>query len=161
MSFYQYLIKKQLNFKLALLLLGILMTGAVFLAGQKYLFLKGEINNLTKTETAVTEEINQEKVVYIIDFGAGKTKSYRIIPDQGATVFSLLESLAGKENFTVSSTFYKDVGVLVQSIDGIKNGADNKYWQYWVNGDLPMVAADKKEVKTGDKVEWRFAPSDF
>jgi len=26
---------------------------------------------------------------------------------------------------------------------------------------LPMTAADKKEIKGGDKVEWKFAPSLF
>jgi len=49
----------------------------------------------------------------------------------------------------------------VENIDGVKNGTDNKYWQYWVNGELPMVSADKKEVKKGDEVEWKFGPAEF
>ena len=75
------------------------------------------------------------------------------------TVFSLLEKLAQRENFKIEFTIYKEMGVLVESIDGVHNGTDNKYWQYWVNGELPMVAADKKEIKEGDKVEWKFASS--
>ena len=53
------------------------------------------------------------------------------------------------------------MGVLVENIDGVKNGTENKYWQYWVNGELPMVAADKKEVENGNKIEWKFAPVSF
>jgi hypothetical protein len=53
------------------------------------------------------------------------------------------------------------MGVLVKSIDGVENGTDNKYWQYWVNGELPMVAADKKEVEAGDRIEWKFESSPF
>jgi hypothetical protein len=53
------------------------------------------------------------------------------------------------------------MGVFIESIDEVKNGTENKYWQYWVNGELPMVAADKYRVKSGDRVEWKFAPSPF
>jgi hypothetical protein len=53
------------------------------------------------------------------------------------------------------------MGVLVESIDGIKNGTGNKYWQYWINGELPMVSADKQEVKNEDKIEWKFDFADF
>ena len=141
------------------------MVGVICLVSQKYLSLKEEVNNLTETEAALVERITegaaQEKIVYIINFGDGNVKSYRVVPDKDSTVFSLLDRLAKEENFPVNSTFYKDMGVLVESIDGIRNGTDNKYWQYWVNGDLPMVAADKKEVKANDKIEWKFAPSDF
>lgn len=165
MSFYQYLIKRQINSKLVLFILGVLLTGTICLVGQKYLSLKEEVNNLTKTEAALIEriarEVAQENVVYIINFGNGNVKSYRVVPDKDSTVFSLLNKLSKEENFPVNSTFYKDMGILVESIDGIQNGTDNKYWQYWVNGDLPMVAADKKEVKANDKIEWRFAPSNF
>jgi len=72
-----------------------------------------------------------------------------------------LEELAKRENFKVESKVYEGMGVFVESIDGVKNGTEKKYWQYWVNSELPPVAADKKEVKKGDKVEWKFAPSPF
>ncbi len=44
----------------------------------------------------------------------------------------------------------------MESIAGVPNGKDGKYWQYYVNDKLGEVAADKKEVKAGDRVEWRF-----
>jgi len=48
------------------------------------------------------------------------------------------------------------MGVFIESINGVKNGTDGRYWQYWVNDKLGEVAADKKEIKGGDKIEWRF-----
>jgi len=82
-------------------------------------------------------------------------------PSESLTVFSLLEKLAQRENFKIEFTIYEGTGALVESIDGVRNGTDNKYWQYWLNEELPMTAADKKEIKGGDKVEWKFAPSSF
>jgi len=165
MAFYQYLSKKHLNPKLGWIILGILIIGIIFIVSQEFILFNKEISSLNQIETAnitsIAKQITQQKVFYTIDFGGGNVKSYRIVPKENSTVFSLLEELAKRENFRLEWKIYKDMGVFVESIDGIKNGTDNKYWQYWVNGELPMVAADKKEVKKGDKIEWKFAPSSF
>jgi len=163
MTLYQCFNKK-LNSKGAGIILGVLIILLIYLFSQEYLRLQNEIFSLAQTEANVkkiTREIIQERVLYVIDFGDGNIKSYWLILPGNSTVFSLLGELAQRENFKVESRMYKEVGVFVESIDGIKNGTDNKYWQYWVNGELPMVAADKKEVKKGDKIEWKFAPSSF
>jgi len=49
----------------------------------------------------------------------------------------------------------------VESIDRVKNGINNKYWQYWVNDELPMVSADKMQLEKDDVVEWKFEPIVF
>ncbi|KPJ57529.1 hypothetical protein AMJ49_00155 [Parcubacteria bacterium DG_74_2] len=165
MTFYQYLIKKQLNSKLTGIILGFLIIGIIFIVSQEFIFFKKEISSLTQIETisieGVTKRLGEEKTLYTINFGEGNVKSYQIVPSGNSTAFSLLEELAQRENFQLEITLYKEMGVFVESIDGVRNGTDNKYWQYWVNGELPMVAADKKDVKKGDKVEWKFAPSTF
>lgn len=56
---------------------------------------------------------------------------------------------------------YGDMGVLVEQIGNYKNGAENKYWQYFVNGAQPMVGADKYILQNNDQVEWRFSASQF
>jgi hypothetical protein len=119
------------------------------------------LNQEASLSESLLKQREQKKVLYLIDKGNDKINSYQIVPPQNSTVFSLLEELAQRENFKIEFTFYKDMGVLVKSIDGVENGTDNKYWQYWVNGELPMVAADKKEVKGDDKVEWKFATTQF
>ena len=159
------MLKSNLNLKLVGIILGILLIGMVSLIRVESISTEREINNLLKAETANSEilakQLAQEKVVYVIDKGDGNPKSYQIVLSDNSTVFSLLEELARKESFQVESKIYEGMGVFVESIDGVKNGTENKYWQYWVNGQLPMVAADKKEVENGNKIEWKFAPVSF
>jgi hypothetical protein len=114
-----------------------------------------------KASQAALEEIIEGRVLYVIDNGEGQVQDYQIVPSADSTVFSLLKELAHKENFEVESKVYEGMGVFVESIAGVKNGTNNKYWQYWVNDELPMVAADKKEIKGGDKIEWKFVPAEF
>lgn len=158
------MLKRKINSKLAWIIVGILLIGVFYLLSSEFLSINREMKDLI-SEIAISEskirKIQQEKVSYIIDKGNQNINSYQISLSQNSTVFSLLEELAEKENFKVESKVYQEMGVFVESIDGVKNGTDNKYWQYWVNGELPMVAADKKEVKGGDKVEWKFAPASF
>lgn len=47
-------------------------------------------------------------------------------------------------------------GMLVESIDGVKNGTASKYWLYSVNGKESTVAAAEYIVKPSDRIEWKF-----
>ena len=159
------MLKSKLNSKLVGIILGILVVGVIYLVREEYVLTEKEINNLVRLETVsserMLEQVTQKRVLYIIDRGDGNVSSYQIISSENSTVFSLLEELTKRENFKIESTIYEGMGVLVENIDGVRNGTDNKYWQYWLNGELPMIAADKKEIKEGDRVEWKFAPSLF
>lgn len=145
------------------IIFGILAIGIIFLVGIEYKLTLGEINELSEkiasSETILREF--KERTVYIIDKGDVNLLSYQIVPAENSTVFSLLEKLAQRENFEIEYKTYEGMGVFVESIAGLKGGNDNKWWQYWVNGELPQVSADKKEVKSGDKIEWKFAPASF
>lgn len=81
---------------------------------------------------------------------------YTISESGTTTVFDALKSYSGNNKINLKYSNNSKYGVFVESIMGIKNGDDGKYWQYYVNDKLGDVAADKKEVKSGDKVEWRF-----
>lgn len=159
------MLQRKINSKLAWVVLVAFLVGVIYLFSIEFLFFRQEIKDLTQEEKNITEviikKIQQEKVLYIIDKENGNINSYQISLPQNSTVFSLLEELAKRENFKVESKVYEGMGVFVESIDGVKNGTENKYWQYWLNSELPPVAADKKEVKKGDKIEWKFAPSPF
>lgn len=75
--------------------------------------------------------------------------------DSGSNVFSGLLIYAKDNNFEVEYNNY-DYGVLVESIKGIRNGDEGKSWIYYVNGIFGDVAADKKILKEGGIVEWKF-----
>ena len=107
------------------------------------------------------QEIVEKRVLYIIKKGKDEVLQYQIAPVSDSTVFSLLEELSKQKNFEISYKIYPEIGVFVESIDGLVNGTDGKYWQYWVNNELPMVAADNLPVKEGDVVEWKFEASKF
>jgi hypothetical protein len=159
------MLKIKINSKLAWIILGIWAIGVIYLIGKEFRLTQREIKDSSQKEADISEsilrQIQQERVLYLIDKGNGNIDSYQIVPSPNSTVFSLLEKLAQRENFNIEFTFYEEMGVFIKSIDEAKNGQDNKYWQYWINDELPMVSADKKEVKEGDKVEWKFAPSPF
>jgi len=103
----------------------------------------------------------KNKVLYIIDKGEGERKTWRVVPEKNETVCSLLQKLAKKENISLSIKYFKGMGAFVESIEGLKNGKNGKYWLYFVNGKLANTACDKMRVKKGDVVEWKFAPSPF
>ena len=61
----------------------------------------------------------------------------------------------------ISFQEHEDMGVLIEAIEGQQNGQDNKYWLYYVNGEMPMTSADQQKIKPGDVVEFRFEESAF
>lgn len=106
--------------------------------------------------SASLQDLEKAEVVYIINKGGGEISAYNMAGiSERETVFSLLERTAADNSFSFNVKQY-DFGVLIEEIGGLKNGDNNKYWQYWVNDVLGEVAADKKEIKAGDRVEWRF-----
>jgi hypothetical protein len=103
----------------------------------------------------------QGEVPYIINYGEGDIEEYRLDFSENSTVFSLLEELAERENFEIETTLYPEMGIFVKSIGGAEGGTDDKWWQYWINNNLGEVAADKKVLKAGDIVEWKFEAPEF
>lgn len=99
-----------------------------------------------KTDTVIEEnESNNANISYIFD---GK--------EANANVFSELQKYAAENNIEIKYNNNYDFGVFIESINGVKNGDGGKYWQYYVGGVLGDVAADKKALKKGEGVEWRF-----
>ncbi|MDZ7798626.1 MAG: DUF4430 domain-containing protein [Patescibacteria group bacterium] len=79
---------------------------------------------------------------------------------KGETVFDVLEK-ADKDELLDITIEESDFGVLIKEIDGYKNGEKNKYWMYYVNGEMPMVGVDSFELSAGDEVEFKFEKSSF
>ena len=78
----------------------------------------------------------------------------------GDTLLQLLQTVNAQDSeLQLSTKIYAGLGVLVESMHGVKNGTDKKYWQYKVGGVMPQVGADVYKLKNGDSVEWFFATS--
>jgi hypothetical protein len=102
------------------------------------------------------EKSNQTSVRIEI-VGDGWTISDNLVAYKEETAFSLLERCSVKNGFTVTSTYYTQFdSTLIDSINNAAGGTDGKYWQYYVNGQLPNVGADKCLISNGDSVRWSF-----
>ena len=106
------------------------------------------------------QEIPLKEVTLIINNGEGDYQTFTNRFEEGMTAFDLLKSQAEKSLITLKTKDY-DIGLFIEAIGDKENGKDGKYWQYYINDDLPMVAADKKIVRVGDKVEFRFEKPPF
>ncbi|MEK7080529.1 MAG: DUF4430 domain-containing protein [Patescibacteria group bacterium] len=117
------------------------------------------ISENVKENTAVIE-LAKKEVILIINNGGGNINTIAVEFKEGMAAFDLLKDGAEKLTLPLKTKNY-DAGIFIEAIGDKKNGQDGKYWLYYVNGQLPVVAADKKEIKLGDKVEFKFEKSPF
>jgi len=97
--------------------------------------------------TKNTASKNKNDAKTLISYSTSKNSS---------TVFDALTEYGKANNIEIKSSIDNRYGVFVESIGGIKNGDEGKYWQYYINNTLGDVAADKKAIGKNDVVEWRF-----
>ncbi|MCX6764133.1 MAG: DUF4430 domain-containing protein [Candidatus Nealsonbacteria bacterium] len=103
------------------------------------------------------QEIIEEKLLLAINYGGENTEADF---KEGMTVFDLLKNGSEKLNLALKIKNY-DMGIFIEAIGGKENGEDGRYWMYYVNGEMPMVSADKYQLKPADKVEFKFEKSKF
>jgi hypothetical protein len=129
------------------------LAGAVFLQ-----------HNLVSKNPPATDGTNQEIIAILkIDFGGGNVSTYGGINlEQEKTVFALLKKVTGENNMEFSYKEYPDLGAMVESINNVRNDfANNKWWQYWVNGEYAAVGASNYQLKDDDLVKWKYAEGQF
>lgn len=130
-----------------------------------FLFLVGASCNKTTNQNATQGKAQQNKAQsastqsagIVIDFlkehnKAKKEFSYPVSDHMSA--YDLLKKASEDQHFPLEVS-NSSFGVFVQGIDGVI-GTKDKFWLYYVNNAQPDVAADKKIISKGDKVEFRF-----
>lgn len=110
--------------------------------------------------SSTNQEAAEGKVILAIDSGEGDLNTFLTEFKEGMTAFSLLKEESDKLGFELRAKNY-DMGIFIEKIGNAKNGQDGKYWLYYVNGEMPMISADKKELKERDKVEFKFEKASF
>jgi len=138
---------------LVILTVIVLGLGLILLNGNKK-----EIEPISVINESAQEA--QGKIFLTIDGGQEASQTLGFIFEEGITAFGLLEKASKEQNFILKTKSY-DTGIFIEAIGDVENGQNGKYWMYYVNGEMPMVAADKKELKNGDKVEFKFEKSQF
>jgi hypothetical protein len=106
-------------------------------------------------------EKSDQTSVQIIIAGDDWTINDNLVAYKGDTVYSILERCSEKNGFSIDSTYYAQFdATLVNSINNDMGGTNGKYWQYYVNGELVNLGADKCVITNGDALRWSFeAPS--
>jgi hypothetical protein len=89
--------------------------------------------------------------------GDGWTLTDSICVTEKTTVLSLLQEVSTLHSLDLRTTYYESFdATLVDSIGGDVNGQNDYYWQYYVNGELPISGCDEYPVSNGDVIEWDF-----
>lgn len=133
-----------------------LLLTLVFIVG----FGVGAAVNLPALDTSKLETpAGESSVSVMIDYGDGEVAAYDNIPvTAGENLFQVMGKVTKDNNLTFESKEYEGLGVLITKIGGKENGADERYWQYWVNHKKPEVGASAYILNSGDFVEWKFIP---
>lgn len=86
--------------------------------------------------------------------------SYENISTKNTTVADLLFECANKYNFSIKKEFFQGYdSIFITSINNIENGEDDKYWQYYINGEYADEGCSSIVIDDNDIVEWRFEGS--
>ena len=109
-----------------------------------------------KSDILWIEQSDQTSVKIVIQ-GDGWRIEDNIFAYDGDTVFSILKKCSERNGFSFEYTYYEEFdSMLIDSINNDVNGDNGKYWQYYVNEDIPMVGSDKYTVSNGDSILWSF-----
>ena len=82
---------------------------------------------------------------------------YSVVMTENVTVADFLFECADHYGFTVQKKYWKGYrSFLIEAINDIENGEDNRYWQYYVNGRFVDVGCSNYFLDDTDVVEWRF-----
>lgn len=154
--------KKQYNKILIVVFIFVLLFIVAFFLGADTVSKNGE-NNSVDTSSSISNNIKEtDKLSASEENKSDKTIVYSFNKNnEESTVFSELINYGKENNIEIEYNNNYSFGVFIESINGIKNGDDGKSWLYYVNGILGDVSADKKVLKDGDAVEWRFEKAPF
>lgn len=112
----------------------------------------------TPAQQTPTQQTTQSSAVTLTIQGLYANKAIEVTSDE--TALDVLQGLNNQDpELALTTKEYSGMGTLVTGMHGLANGADQKYWQYKVNGVMPQIGADQYKLKNGDSVEWLFGAS--
>jgi len=121
----------------------------------------GAINLGIITFDEPENELKEASVNVIIQYANGQINSYSFTTEN-STVLGCLIMASEIGEFNIKSTYYEEYdSTLIEEINNVKNGEDDKYWQFYLNGEYPPIGADKCYVENGDLIEWKFEGFDY
>lgn len=132
------------------LLVGAVITGFLLQAGFRFLTTGSIISR--DIATMAPPAVEEQGVGVVIDAGDGTVISGTL--PTAASAYEALTTVARERNLEVGVREF-DFGMFVERI-GTYSSTPQKAWLYYVNDQSGDVAADKKAVQPGDRVEWKY-----
>jgi len=129
--------------------------GIIIIVGIWLVFSKEISQSISQKKIEISPENIKQEVFLVIDNGKESPLTFEAEFKEGMTAFDLLKEKTEESNIVLKTKSY-DIGLMIEAISDKENGDSGKYWLYYVNGEMPQVAADKKELKIGDNVEFKF-----
>lgn len=145
--------------KFVIIALVFLATG--FWLGQSYQQLTAE-QSPAVPESARNQAAKISNLTLILRFSDSDLREIQnLTANSGQTVLDLLAKTAKDNELAFKTQDFGSLGKLVTQIGQNSNGQDNKYWQYWVNGEFAQIGAGQYQLKGGERIEWKFTESNL
>lgn len=78
------------------------------------------------------------------------------------TIWDALDSVSKTETIGVDTKDYGDMGIFVESINGIGNDvSDGKWWQFWINGEYAQAGVSQVAISDGDAIEFIYTDNKY
>jgi hypothetical protein len=97
----------------------------------------------------------------MFDYGDGAPQAIQDVPvEEGDSVFDAVEAAASRGGIEIEYEDYGgDLGVFLQSVNGVGADGGDAWWQYWVNNEYGTIGMSSREVNPGDVVFLKFTGS--
>ncbi len=134
-----------------LLFLALIFFVAGFFVGQGY-------NLPFDSQSQEIQELGQlTDLTVVIEYSSNDVMEVQnLVATNNQSALDLLSNLAKESDIEIEVKDYGNLGSMVEMIGGKRNGEDNSFWQYWVNGEYSQVGATDYKLKSGDLIEWKF-----
>lgn len=115
------------------------------------------VANIPKEKTKLKEETSppQSAAWLIIEINEGEGGAWRVEPEKEKSLLQNMETLVSEKKIKMKTKEFPGLGIMIEELEGRKNGEEGKYWQYWINEKYAKVGAGAYIPQGGDIVEWR------
>jgi len=126
----------------------------LILAGFGIWFYK-DFKKTPPAEEIISQNSGQIEVTLKINTGQNSYQ-YKEKTQKGASVLDLMKSASGKEGFVLEIK-ESSIGAYIDGIAGVKGDISaNKFWTFYINGNLSQVGVSDAKLADGDIIEWRY-----
>jgi LAS superfamily LD-carboxypeptidase LdcB len=113
-------------------------------------------NKETTTTNTNAQGQQADTAQLVIYSSTDASQSFTLPLSQDQTAFGLLQEAADQQDIDIQYD-QSDLGVIIQSINGIANDTNNQqYWLWYVNDQMGSTAADQYVVQSGDQIRFEY-----